>query len=255
MSAYDVLGRYYDVLMRDVDYDARAAYLLALAARLGLSQPGTALDLACGTGSLTLELARRVPEVVAADASEAMLSQAYAKTASLPAGRVLLLKQEMTALDLYGTVDLAVCTLDGVNHLLTPEDVRRAFSRVALFLEPGGLFLFDVNTPWKFKNVLKNEVFVYDIDEVYCVWQNAFDEKSGLCRFDLTFFEPDGETYRREDESFAERAYEKDELCGLIKEAGLAPIGCFADLSFEAPGGTEPRAVFAARKEQNGWEN
>lgn len=256
MSAYDVLGRYYDLLMQDVDYEARADYLLALMARHGL-KPGTVLDLACGTGSLTAALARRGCEVVGADASEQMLAQAAAKTAGLPDGRVLLLLQEMGGLDLYGTVDAAVCTLDGVNHLPTPADVRRAFMRISLFLNPGGLFVFDVNTPYKFRAVLGNNTFVYDYDEIFCVWQNAFDSQSGICSFDLTFFEPAGGLFRREEESFAERAYGDAELRALLTEAGLTPLACYGDLSFETPGETEQRAVYvaqkAAKEEEPSW--
>lgn len=248
MSAYDVLGRYYDLLMQDMDYETRADYLLAVLERHG-GTSGTVLDLACGTGSLSAELARRGREVVGVDASEQMLAQAAEKAAAFPQGQMLFLLQEMGELDLYGTVSAAVCTLDGINHLLTEQDVRRAFERVSLFLEPGGLFVFDVNTPYKFRHVLDGNAFVYDYDEVYCVWQNAFDEESGICEFLLTFFEQEKGLYRREDEVFAERAYGDAELRGWLQDAGLAPLACYADLSFDAPGKAEERTVYVARKE------
>ncbi|MFT8888362.1 MAG: class I SAM-dependent methyltransferase [Ethanoligenens sp.] len=248
MSAYDVLGRYYDLLMQEVDYEARADYLLTVMERHGV-KPGTVLDLACGTGCLSAALARRGCEVVGVDASEQMLALAAEKAEGLPKGRLLFLWQEMGELDLYGTVNAAVCTLDGINHLLTEEDVRQAFERVSLFLEPGGVFVFDVNTPYKFANILGNNTFVYDYDEIYCVWQNAFDRESGVCEFLLTFFEPEGALYRRQEEVFAERAYADDRLRTLLSDAGMTPLACYADLSFDAPGKTEQRAVYVARKD------
>lgn len=248
MSAYDVLGRFYDLLMQDVDYEKRADYLLDVMEKHSV-KPGTVLDLACGTGRLSAALARRGCEVVGVDASEQMLAQAVQKTDAFPDGRLLFLLQEMGELDLYGTVEAAVCTLDGINHLLTEDEVRQAFARVSLFLEPGGLFVFDVNTPYKFRNILGNNTFVYDYDEIYCVWQNAFDANSGICEFLLTFFEPDGTLYRREEEVFAECAYGDGQLRRMLTEAGLTPLACYADLSLDAPGATEERTVYVARKE------
>lgn len=254
MSAYDVLGRFYDLLMQDVDYQARADYLLDVMRRNGV-RPGTVLDLACGTGNMSAALARRGCEVVGVDASEQMLAQAAEKAAAFPRGQMLFLMQEMGELDLYGTVEAAVCTLDGVNHLLVEDDVQQAFSQVSLFLQPGGLFVFDVNTPYKFQHVLGNNTFVYDLDEIYCTWQNAFDPQSDVCDFFLTFFEPEGALYRREEEEFAERVYTDGQLRGLLEKAGLTPLACYADLSFDAPGKTEERAVYVARKERNAWED
>ena len=251
MSAYDVLGRFYDRFMQGEDYAGRADYLLRALARHG-AKHGTVLDLACGTGSLSAALAARGCEVIGVDASEQMLAKAAEKATAFPDGRLLFLMQEMGELDLYGTVDAAVCTFDGINHLLA-EDVRQAFARVALFLEPGGVFVFDVNTPYKFRRVLGNNAFVYDYEDIYCVWQNAFDEESGICDFLLTFFEQEGQRYVRQDEEFAERAYEDSRLRALLKEARLTPLACYADLSFDAPGEAEERTVYVARKEWTEW--
>lgn len=242
-----MLARYYD-LMQDVDYGALAGHLLALLRRHGHT-PRQALDLACGTGSLCAALAARGLDVVGADASEQMLALAAAKTVGLPAGRALFLLQDMTCLDLYGTVDTAFCTLDGVNHLLTEQDVAAAFARVSLFLEPGGCFIFDVNTAYKFEHVLDGNAFVYDFDEVYCVWQSAYDRAGGVCDFGLTFFEPSGRLWRRTEERFAERAYSDAALTRLLRQAGLAPLAAYADFTFDAPEETTARVVYVARKE------
>ena len=148
MAGYQTaLARYYDALTADVDYRARGAYLKRLAERHG-GRFRLVLDLACGTGSLAVELARLGAEVIAVDGSGEMLAQAMNKSAGLTPP-VLYLCQGMEELDLYGTVDTTLCTLDSLNHLPDREALRRVFHRVWLFTEPGGLFLFDMNTPYK----------------------------------------------------------------------------------------------------------
>lgn len=246
MTPYSVFAAYYDELMADVDYAGRAAYLCEIFRRHGL-QPHLLLDLGCGTGSFSLELARQGMEVIGVDRSPQMLSEASRK-AGTTNGRALFICQDMRALDLYGTVDGAVCTLDGLNHITSSTDLGRVFSGVSLFLNPGGLFVFDLNTPYKFRHVLSDNVFVYDTDRVYCVWQNSLNVRTGLCRFDLTFFERQGETYRRSDESFSERAYTTRRIRGLLARAGLTLEAVYADLAFQPPQETAERAVYVARK-------
>ena len=237
-----MLARFYD-RMQDVDYPALAQRLLALCARHGHT-PRQVLDLACGTGSLCAALAAHGLDLVGTDASEQMLALAAGKCPD-----ALFLCQDMLSLDLYGTVDTVFCTLDGVNHLLSEADAAAAIARAALFLEPGGLFVFDVNTPYKFAHVLDGNAYVYDFDEIYCVWQSSFDADSGLCRFDLTFFEPRGRLWRREEESFCERAYTRAQLETWLRRAGLSPLAVYDGYdAARAPGETAPRAVFVARK-------
>ena len=159
MAGYEeAFARYYDSLTADVDYRAKGEYLKKLAEKHG-GRFRLVLDLACGTGSLAVSLARQGVEVIAVDGSQEMLAQAMSKSAGL-VPPILYLCQEMTGLDLYGTVDTTLCTLDSLNHLPGKEAIGEVFHRVWLFTEPGGLFLFDMNTPEKHKNRLGGSTFV-----------------------------------------------------------------------------------------------
>lgn len=245
MTPYSVFARYYDLLTGDVDYDGQLLFLQRAFERFD-ARPQLVLDLACGTGSLSAKLADAGYELVCVDASPQMLAFASQKLAGND--RAALICQRMESLDLFGTVDAAVCFLDGVNHLTTPRKALAAFERVSLFLNPGGLFLFDLNSPFKFEQTLRDNVFVYDYDDIYCVWQNQYNARSKLCRFDLTFFEKQGSVYSRTDESFCEKAYTTAQVARFLKTAGLEMLEVFDGFSFDAPKEDSQRLVFAARK-------
>ena len=184
--SYSLFASYYDRLTQNVPYSQQAQYLLDVLARHG-HQPGLTLDLACGTGSLTLELARRGVDVYGVDASMEMLSEAQQKAAEENL-QLLFLCQKMQSLDLFGTVDTVFCTLDSLNHLTREKDVQQTFQKVSLFLNPGGYFVFDVNTEYKHRKILGNQTFVYDMEDVYCVWQNTLEEKTCRVSISLDFF-------------------------------------------------------------------
>ncbi len=246
MKAYSVFSQYYDALTSNVQYSKRADYLMELMGRLG-HKPGLALDLACGTGTLTLELFRRGLDIYGVDASVEMLSCACEKCADAGAD-ILFLCQKMQELDLYGTVDTVFCTLDSLNHLRGKEEVRKAISKVSFFMDPGGWFFFDMNTPYKHEKVLGNNTFVYDMEQVFCVWQNRFSAEACKVDIELDFFEKDGRLYRRSSEHFAEYAYPCGEVLDFLKEAGFEEVHVFHELSFEPPKPDSQRLVYAARK-------
>ena len=172
---YHVMAKYYDALTADVPYEEFAEFLMKIFRREKAS-PGLILDLACGTGSITKLLAERGYDMIGADSSPDMLMQAQAKCSSL-SGQPTFICQNMTDLDLYGTVDAVVSFLDSVNYLADPADLRRAFERVSLFLNPGGLFVFDLNTAYKLSSIAGN-AFVRETDGLFCVWQAAWNEKN-----------------------------------------------------------------------------
>jgi ubiquinone/menaquinone biosynthesis C-methylase UbiE len=246
VSAYSSFALYYDELTGNVDYAGRADYLCRLLTRMNHSS-GITLDLACGTGSLTLELKKRGIDVYGIDGSAAMLSVAQQKAAEQGMS-VLFLCQQMQGIDLYGTVDTVVCTLDSINHLTSEKDVLAAFRRVSLFLNPDGLFVFDMNTLYKHRTVLSNHIFVYDTDPVYCVWQNHFEEKTDRVGIQLDFFARDGGVYRRSSEHFFERAYEPRKIGELLKTAGLETIAVYDDMSFEPSQPESERLVVVSKK-------
>ncbi|WP_411676697.1 class I SAM-dependent DNA methyltransferase [Caproicibacter sp.] len=243
---YATFARYYDSLIAGVSYGERADYLFSIFGRLG-HQPGLTLDLACGTGSLTLELARRGVDVVGLDASADMLTLAQQKL-SAAGYSVLLLNQRMEELELCGPVDTVVSSLDSVNHLETQQQVSETFRRVSACLNPGGCFVFDANTVYKHREILGSHTFVYDLGSLFCVWQNAFEAKTNRVAVSLDFFERFGSAYERSSERFYERAYDSKTLCSLLERAGLHVAGVWADQSFLPPSDKTDRMVIAAVK-------
>ena len=172
---YSVFADFYDELMDDVDYKKRAAYLMRLFKRYGKA-PSVLLDVACGTGGFSNEFARMGVEVIGTDISEEMLGIARENSAEAELD-VLYLCQAAQDLDLFGTVDGAICCLDSLNHITDYKTLCKAFNKISLFLEPDCLFIFDVNTEYKHREVLGDNVFVMDRQDVYCVWANAFEKK------------------------------------------------------------------------------
>ncbi len=246
MSAYGLFASYYDALTKNVEYARRAEHFLALLERHGC-HPSQLLDLACGTGSLSLCFSQRGMDVIAVDGSAEMLSVARQKAEDAGAD-ILFLQQRMERLDLYGTVEAVICALDSVNHLLSPAAVRRTFERVSLFLEPGGLFAFDANTLYKQERILGDQTFVYDEPGVFCVWQNRWDPRQKRTHIQLDFFEKNGALYRRSQERFAEQAYASDDLEDWLRKAGLEPLGRFGEFSFSPPAVNAERIVYLAKK-------
>lgn len=244
MSGYHIFSQFYDNLTFNVDYKKRADYIQSVLS-LYDHDWGITLDLACGTGSLTLELKSRGVDVYGIDGSYDMLSQAMDKAADMGL-EVLFLCQQMERLDLYGTIDTCVCTLDSLNHITDKAKLQRAFDRVALFMNAGGLFVFDVNTVYKHRHILADNTFVYDTGDVYCVWQNSLKENN-IVNIELNIFEREGGIYRRSSEVFSERAYGTDELKAMLSKSGFEVVGVFGDMTFEPLSDTSDRAVFVAR--------
>ena len=252
MSNYCDFAFVYDRLTDNVNYPERAEYIRTLFERLGVKKGSDVLDLACGTGSLTLELSDSY-EMIGVDNSPEMLSQAQEKMYDAEK-RILFLCQDMTELDLYGTVDAAVCMLDSLNHLDSPEDIRTVINKVGLFMNHGGIFVFDVNTIYKHREILGNNTFVYDCDDVYCVWQNQLNEDDSV-EISLDIFEQDGDAYFRSSESFTEIVCPIDDYKKWLSEAEFEIINIFDEMSDSPLSDITERAVFVARyigkKEEN----
>lgn len=243
MSGYGDFSAFYDALMTDVDYAARAEYLLRLFDRHG-AKPHSVLDIACGSGSLCAEFQKRGVDMIGVDGSGAMLMRAREKLG----GEALLLEQDMCELDLYGTVDGAVCTLDSLNHLCRTEQVAEVFRRARLFVEPGGLFLFDVNTVYKHKEVLGDTAFVVEQAGLMCVWRNRYLPRTHEVSMLLDFFteEADG-SYERYQDTVRERAYSERTLRRLLNETGWETVAVYEDMTTDTPTDICERMVFVAR--------
>ncbi len=248
MSAYSYFAGFYDALTGNVEYDKKADYLMELFERHGHA-PGLTLDLACGTGTLTLELSRRGVDIFGADASADMLSIAQQKFDE-DERHTLFLCQRMQALELYSSINTCICTLDSINHLPSRKAVTDTFRRIAKYLEDDGLLVFDCNTVYKHREILGDNCYIYDNEKVFCAWQNSYFEKDNRVIITLDFFEPDGKLYRRYSEQFSERAYTREEMTDMLDQAGLFAEAVYDDMSFDEPKPDSQREIFVVRKKQ-----
>lgn len=244
--SYDSFSDFYDLLTDNVEYEKRADYFCRLLSMCGIKS-GILLDLGCGTGSMSVKMAERGFDVIGVDSSVGMLNAARQKAYENGA-EILLLNQNMQEIDLYGTVDCAICVLDGINHLEGEADVKRTFEKVSLFMNKGGAFAFDVNTIHKHKNILADNVFVYEPDDLFCVWQNNYNPDDNSVDISLDFFEEDDGVYYRSCESFTEQAYELDVIKLWLEKAGFEVVGIFDDLTTDPVNHETERAVFLAKK-------
>lgn len=247
MKPYEALAAVYDRLGEKPDYNEYAAFFSACCARYAIS-PSLVLDLGCGTGAMTLALAARGYDMIGVDGSEQMLSRAFERMYQEGKSGILFLQQDMREFELYGTVGAVVSTLDCVNYLTEDGDLDKCFSLVHNYLDPDGLFLFDVNTPYKFDTVYGENAYVLEDERSLCAWQNDYDKASGLCRFYLSVFTEgrDGR-YTREDEEHAERCYSKEQLTDALTRAGFADISFYKNYDFDAPDAQTERWYVAAR--------
>jgi len=223
VSAYGALAEWYDGFTRDVPYPQFADFFEQALQREGKDRL-TLLDLCCGTGTITLLLAQRGHELIGVDASPDMLSLAQDKAAETdyPGGKPMFLCQEAAELDLYGTVDGAFCCLDGMNYL-PPEDLMPLFSRLHLFIEPGGKFVFDFHAPEHLRS-LDGGTFVDEDEDVLCLWRGEFDEEENALFYGMDIFRRSGKLWRREEEEHTEYAHSPENLKALLESAGFTDV-------------------------------
>ena len=246
MAEYDNFSRYYDALMENVDYAAKTEYALKLFERFD-KKPTLLLDVGCGSGGFSLQFAKKEIEVIGADISEGMLVRAREK-AEKEKLNVLFLNQSAADLDLYGTVDGAVCFMDTVNHIIDSKELQKSFNKISLFLEKDRLFIFDVNTIYKHQEILGDNAFVFESDNLYCVWQNFYNKRSKLTDIYLDFFETDGELYTRTTDEFSERAYTHNQLENMLLKAGFCIEAVYGEDTFKKPACNSQRNIYIARK-------
>ncbi len=243
MSAYEALASRYDALTVDVQYEKRADFIEKLFQRSRIPVH-TVLDLACGTGAMTWILTARGYELIAADGSEDMLAAAMRKSGTVEGVAPIFLHQSMPKLDLYGTVDAAICCLDSLNYLTRPSDVQRTFQRLHLFIAPGGILIFDINTVEKLAD-LDGQMFLDETEDTYCVWRTEYSR--GLCTYYMDLFRQraDG-AWERDLEIHRQRAYTVAELTAWLEAAGFSHIRTHGDMVSRAPRQGEQRVYFTA---------
>ena len=239
INLYGHFANVYDILNVNADYKNRAEYVLELFKKFNKT-PTLLLDLCCGTGSFTCEFLKHGIDCIGVDSSDNMLNIAREKSSAL------FILQKAQELELYGTVDGAVCMLDSINHITNLNHLKKAFKNVHLYLEPECLFIFDINTPYKHKQILGNNAFNFDYEDFFAAWQNE-QEKNGV-RIYIDIFEKDGDKYNRFSEDFFERTYTKEQIKKLLKESGFECLAVFDDMKFTPPKKTSERIYFVAKR-------
>lgn len=247
---YDLLASVYDEVNREVDYAAWADFVEENLTRFHHApERELILDLGCGTGRMSCELARRGYDMTGIDYSAAMLNVARARAAKeVPNRDILWLCQDICDFELYGTVGTVICCLDTVNHLIERDEIRAVFSRVHTYLVPGGLFLFDVNGRAKFEDEYNGRSYIMDLPGAFCTWENAYNPKNRLCEFCINLFkrQKDG-SYTRSTEYQWERMYTVRMLKNQLHNGGFEWIGAFSDFAFSPATDINKRIYIAAR--------
>ena len=244
--AYNEFAYFYDEFNGEADYDALYSQIHAKLEAHGIHD-GIVADLGCGTGELTLMLTQAGYDMIGIDQSEEMLCVVRDKAEQLGlSGRLLLLRQDLLKLDLYGTIRAAVSTFDTFNHI---PDLDTAIANAGFFMEKGGVFLFDMNTPYKYREMLGNTTIAENREEGSFIWENEFDEETGINVYDLTLFLPreDG-LYERDEEIHYQKAYDPEKVRELLEKAGLIPLAVYDAYTKDVPKPDSGRLTFVARE-------
>lgn len=247
MSSYEEFASCYDALIReDVNYEAWGNFIKGLIKNNNVEK-NSYLDIGCGTGNLTVELAADFKEVYCVDLSEDMLRQAQEKFLRRKLS-VRLVKQDMCKLYLNSQFDLITCALDAANYLLSEEELRLFFRGVKKHLKHGGIFIFDMNTYYKLTEILGNSSYNYSSEELCYLWDNTLEED--IVSMELTFFVKEGELYRKFEELHEERAYKEERITTLLREEGLRLFHVYDGYSFKEPEKSCERLVYVVGQKE-----
>jgi SAM-dependent methyltransferase len=252
MDIYNAFARVYDSFMGDTPYESWANFILERIKQHEIN-PRIMCELGCGTGKMVEQFAKRGIEMIGIDYSEEMLmiarENAYEKDLS-----ILYLHQDMSAFELYGTVDVIYSSCDSMNYLLEEEQVKNMFVLVNNYLEAGGLFVFDINTPYKYKEILKDQVFAEQTEDAAYIWENTYNEEEGLNEFCVNFFiETEEGLYERTEEVHYQKAYTIETIKRLLDEAGMELVAIYDDYTMTPYHEKSQRATFVAKeKKQSG---
>jgi SAM-dependent methyltransferase len=244
-ASYGDFAYIYDTLTDDVEYEKRAEYIINLInTHLG-RKPELLCDLGCGTGTILTILNAKGYDCIGIDSSDTMLSVASEKNTD---GQVLYLNQDICSFELYGTVDVFLSMLDTVNYITDKDDLDNMFKLIANYLNPDGIFIFDINSKYKFEHVLGNNTYVYEKDNVFYTWENYYED--GFLDFDINFFvKDDVNNYQRITEQHSQRFYDLDFLKELADKHGLKTVAVYGDLRNNAPTDEEERIFVVMRKQ------
>ena len=247
MGAYESFASVYDMFMSDVDYDRWVEYVEEIWKKFNID-PKIVCELGCGTGNITLRLAENGRDMIGIDLSADMLSEAKNK-ASVQGLDVLFLLQDMREFELYGTVNSIISLCDSLNYITEDEDMQQVFNLVNNYLHPGGIFVFDLNTEYKFKNIYGENTFSEVDDDAVYIWENYYDEEERINEYYLNFFvKNSGGTYDKTQEEHYERAYSLDEIKKFIKNSGMKFEAAYDAFTFEPVRDDSERIYVVARE-------
>ena len=249
MEIYNDFAMIYDTFMEDTPYKQWVSFMEDIIKEQGIT-PKLICDLGCGTGKMCEMFADKGLDVIGIDASEEMLMIARENEMEAQRG-ILYLMQDMSEFELYGTVDVIYSSCDSINYLMEEEKVLSMFKWVNNYLEKGGLFIFDVNTPHKYKTLLGEKVFAEQTEDAAYIWENFYDEKKQINEFYVSFFVADEDgKYDRFEEVHYQKAYEVEHIKTLLARAGMELVAVYDDYTTKPCDEKTLRATFVAREKQ-----
>lgn len=247
MEAYTSFAQVYDLFMDNIPYEEWASYVKELLAEQGVEQ-GLVLDLGCGTGSLTELLAEAGYDMIGVDCSEDMLEMALEKR-ERSGQDILYLLQDMREFELYGTVRAVVSICDSMNYLLEYEDLVQVMRLANNYLDPGGVFIFDLNTEYKYRKLMGDSTFAEAREESSFIWENFYDQEERVNEYALTLFIKEGELYRRFEETHYQKCYSLEEIRQAAQEAGMEFVAAYDAFTHDAPK-DESERIYVVLKER-----
>ena len=246
---YDLIAPIYDKINGEIDYSLWADFIEKIVKEhYTLGTPELVLDLGCGTGRMTRELASRGYDMTGVDYSAEMLDIARGKAEQEGLRNILWLCQDMRSFELYGTVELVVSCLDCINHITKSAELSECFRLVHNYLSPEGLFVFDINGKYKFENIYSDRAYVMEEGGDVCIWQNSYDPGTRICDFYITLFSENTDgSYDRHDEMQREKMYTLRAIRKLLSDNSLELVGAYSDFSFTPATDADERIYFVAR--------
>ncbi|QZY56278.1 class I SAM-dependent DNA methyltransferase [Crassaminicella profunda] len=246
MNSYSAFAYVYDQLMEDVDYENWVDYIERIFEKYNI-KPQNIAELACGTGNITNILARRGYNLIGVDLSEDMLFVAQEKARDMGV-EVIYLNHDMRELALPSELDSILCICDGINYIIDEKDLLKVFQNVYNDLKTKGLFVFDISSYYKLSNILGNNTYAENFQEVSYIWENYFDEDRSVCDFDLTIFSKEGDVYKKYEESHSQKAYKENEIVEKLSTVGFRKIEKFEAFTFEKTKNESERIYFVCEK-------
>ncbi|MDK2563653.1 methyltransferase domain-containing protein [Romboutsia sedimentorum] len=248
MDQYRDFAFIYDELMNEVDYNGWVKYIEDIIKNEN-AKVQNILELACGTGNLTIPLTKKNYDIAGIDISEEMLSVAREK-AEKEGVELVLLQQDIAQLDFDITnLDCVLCACDGFNYITYDDDLENVFTKTYELLKEDGVFIFDISSFYKLSTILGNNMYGENRDDIAYMWQNYFDDEENLVEMELAFFIKDEfEKFERFEEVHQQRAYTEDEILDMLKSSGFKNIKVYGDFTFEAPKQDSQRIFFVCKK-------